>query len=85
MLCIPKIADCGGLIIGVDNMEPKIPPFVIVKVPPVISSIFNLPSLAFIARSFILFSILSKVIFSAFLKTGTIKPFSALTAIPMSQ
>jgi spore maturation protein CgeB len=25
MLCIPKIPDCGGLIIGVDNIEPKTP------------------------------------------------------------
>jgi hypothetical protein len=38
ILCIPKIADCGGFIIGVLNIDPKTPPFVIVNVPPVISS-----------------------------------------------
>ena len=31
MLCIPKIPLCGGFIIGVDNMEPKTPPLVMVK------------------------------------------------------
>lgn len=41
--CIPKIADCGGLMIGVPNNEPNTPPFEIVKVPPSISSTANLP------------------------------------------
>src|SRR5260370_32020190 len=25
--CTPRIADCGGLMIGVDSIEPKMPPF----------------------------------------------------------
>ena len=38
ILCIPNMADCGGFMIGVLNIDPKTPPFVIVNVPPVISS-----------------------------------------------
>ncbi len=49
MLCIPRIALCGGLIIGVDIIEPKMPPFVIVNVPPVRSSMPIVPALAFSA------------------------------------
>ena len=26
MLCMPRIAACGGLTIGVDIIEPKVPP-----------------------------------------------------------
>lgn len=36
--CIPKIDDCGGLIIGVPNKEPNTPPLLMVKVPPSMSS-----------------------------------------------
>ena len=36
--CMPKIADWGGLMIGVPNSEPKTPPLEMVKVPPSISS-----------------------------------------------
>src|SRR5260364_287299 len=43
--CTPKIADCGGLIIGVESIEPKTPPFEIEKVPPLNSS-----SLSFLAK-----------------------------------
>jgi argininosuccinate synthase len=53
MLCIPNIADCGGLIIGVDNIDPNTPPLVIVNVPPVISSGVILPSRALIAKRLI--------------------------------
>ena len=35
-----------GLMIGVESMEPNTPPLVIVKVPPVISSMVSLPSRA---------------------------------------
>lgn len=41
--CIPKMADCGGLMIGVPMREPKTPPLLIVKVPPSISSIASWP------------------------------------------
>ncbi len=84
MLCIPKIADCGGLIIGVDNIEPNVPPLVIVNVPPVISSTVILPSLTLVAKSLMLASTPLNVIFSAFLRTGTIKPFGPDTAIEIS-
>ncbi len=32
------MADCGGLMIGVESIDPNTPPLVMVKVPPVISS-----------------------------------------------
>jgi hypothetical protein len=44
--CIPRIADCGGLMIGVPNIEPNTPPLLIVNVPPSISSIAKFPVLA---------------------------------------
>ena len=48
MPCIPRIADWGGFIIGVPIMEPNTPPFDIVNVPPVISSIVISSFLAFL-------------------------------------
>ena len=51
ILCIPRIALCGILMMGVLIIEPKIPPLVMVKVPPVISSIVNLLSFALVASS----------------------------------
>ena len=84
ILCIPKIAACGGLIIGVESIEPKTPPFVIVKVPPVISSGVIFPSLALIAKRLISLSISAKDMRSALRTTGTINPFGDETAIPIS-
>ena len=72
----------GGLIIGVESIDPKTPPLVIVNVPPVISSIVIFPSLALPARSITLRSIWARLIDSALRMTGTINPFGALTAIP---
>ena len=46
MLCMPRMPLCGGLMMGVDIIEPKVPPLVMVKVPPVMSSMARLPSLA---------------------------------------
>ena len=43
---MPRIALCGEFTIGVDNSEPKVPPFVIVNVPPVSSSIVIEPDRA---------------------------------------
>ena len=40
---MPKMPLCGGFKIGVDIIEPKMPPFVIVNVPPVSSSICSAP------------------------------------------
>src|SRR5690606_2943179 len=81
---MPKIADCGALMIGVDIIEPNTPPFVMVNVPPVISSIVNLLSRALVANSAIAFSIWYSAIDSAFLITGTTNPFGAETAIEIS-
>ena len=44
--CMPRMADCGMLMIGVPNNDPKTPPLEMVKVPPVISSRASAPSLA---------------------------------------
>lgn len=38
MPCIPRMADCGGLMMGVPNNEPNTPPLLMVKVPPSMSS-----------------------------------------------
>ncbi|GAI86198.1 unnamed protein product, partial [marine sediment metagenome] len=46
MACMPRIALCGGLTIGVDISEPNVPPLVMVKVPPCRSSSVSLPVLA---------------------------------------
>ena len=82
---MPKIADCGIFIIGVLINDPKTPPFVIVKVPPVISSMVSLFSFAFVASSTTFFSISAILRLSAFLITGTTKPFGAETAMDISQ
>ena len=84
MLCIPKIPDCGGLIIGVESMLPKTPPLEMVNVPPVISSTVICPSRARIANLFTSASTPLKVKSSAFLITGTISPFGPDTAIEIS-
>lgn len=47
MPCMPKMADCGGLIIGVPNMEPKTPPLLMVNVPPSMSSMARVPARAY--------------------------------------
>ncbi len=69
---------------GVDNMEPKIPPLVIVKVPPVKSSKLKEPSLDFKPYSEILCSIPAKSSWSASLITGTTSPRGEETAMPIS-
>ena len=46
ILCMPRIALCGALTIGVDSSDPNTPPLVMVKVPPVSSSIVMLPERA---------------------------------------
>ncbi|KAG7259795.1 hypothetical protein CRUP_001223 [Coryphaenoides rupestris] len=38
MPCMPKMADCGGLMMGVPNSEPNTPPLLMVNVPPSMSS-----------------------------------------------
>jgi hypothetical protein len=55
------MADCGGLMIGVDSIEPNTPPFEIENVPPVISSIDSLPSFAYWPNSAIFFSMSARL------------------------
>lgn len=45
--CMPRMADWGGLMIGVPNIEPKTPPFDMVNVPPSMSSMANVPVRAY--------------------------------------
>ena len=40
---MPRMALCGALTIGVDSSEPNTPPLVMLKVPPVRSSIVIAP------------------------------------------
>ena len=79
------MADCGILIIGVLIREPNTPPFVMVKVPPVISSILSLFSLAFVAKATTACSISAILMLSALRITATSSPLGALTAMEMSQ
>ena len=69
---------------GVDSIEPKTPPLVMVKVPPVISSTVIWPSRARMARRLISASIWSRLMDSALRTTGTMRPLGELTAMPMS-
>lgn len=43
MECMPSMADCGKLIIGIDSSDPNTPPLLIVNVPPCMSAGVNLP------------------------------------------
>ena len=47
MPCMPRIALCGGLIIGVPMSEPNTPPLLMVKVPPSMSSMAKSPFFAY--------------------------------------
>src|ERR687893_620505 len=48
ILCIPSIATWGIVRMGVETSEPKMPPLVMVNVPPRRSSRVSLPSRAFV-------------------------------------
>ncbi|GCM50320.1 hypothetical protein ExPCM16_04259 [Escherichia coli] len=85
MACIPRMADCGGLMIGVDIIEPKVPPLVIENVPPCNASSGNLPLRACVAYSAICRSISTKESDCALRNTGTTRPRLLLTAMPISQ
>ena len=84
MRCMPKTPDCGGLRMGVESMEPKTPPLVMEKVPPLRSSKLSLLSRALRPRSPMPDSISAKLSLSAARSTGTTKPRGELTATPMS-
>ena len=85
ILCIPRIADWGILIIGVLINDPNTPPLVIVKVPPVSYSVVSLLSFAFAASSITFFSISAMLKLSALRITGTVNPLGVETAIDISQ
>lgn len=61
---------------GVLMRLPYTPPLLIVKVPPAMSSMEMLPSLAFLPNSVMTFSIPAKVSSSAPLITGTTSPWT---------
>eukprot|EP00982_Pelagococcus_subviridis_P009824 30948-Pelagococcus_subviridis.AAC.3 len=84
MECIPRMALCGGLMMGVPFKLPKTPPLLIVNVPPVISSSDSVPSLAFFPYAAIWASTSANDIASTSRSTGTTRPFGALTAIETS-
>ena len=85
MVCMPRIADCGGFRIGVDISEPYTPPLEMVNVPPVISSTPSLLAFARVAKSLIAPSMPAKLCPSQLRSTGTTSPFSVPTATAMSQ
>ena len=70
--------------IGVDIRLPNTPPLDIVKVPPFMSSIVSVPSLAFLPYPAIALSISAKLFLSQSRTTGTTRPFGADTATEMS-
>ena len=82
--CMPKMALCGGLMMGVPVKDPNTPPFEIVKVPPAISSMDSVPSRAFLPYDAMELSTSAKLMPSQLLNTGTTKPLGALTATDMS-
>ena len=84
MLCMPRMADCGGLMIGVPLRDPNTPPLLIVNVPPVISSMERVPSFAFLPYVAIDRSTSAKVMASTLRKTGTTRPLGAETATETS-
>lgn len=44
MACMPRMADCGGLMMGIDSREPNTPPLLTVNVPPCMSATERLPA-----------------------------------------
>lgn len=82
--CIPRIALCGGLMIGVPIREPNTPPLLIVNVPPSISSTASNPRLALSPKPAMAISISAKFLLSTFRITGTTRPFGVATATDIS-
>jgi hypothetical protein len=79
------MALCGGLMIGVESIEPNTPPFEIEKVPPVSSSMESLPSCARLPKSAMTFSISAIESWSALRMIGTTRPRGLATAMPISK
>ena len=81
---MPRIADCGWLMIGVPWNVPKLPGFVIVNVPPWTSSGRSFFVRARSAMSWIARAVPVRLRSCALRMTGTMRPFpsSSATAIP---
>ena len=84
MPCMPRMADWGGLRMGVDIRLPKTPPLVMVKVPPVISESSSVPALARVPKSLMPDSTSAKLMVSQLRSTGTTRPLGPATAMAMS-
>lgn len=84
MPCMPRMALCGGLMMGVPINEPNTPPLLIVKVPPSISSTAMAPRRAFSPKPANSISISAKFLLSTLRNTGTTRPFGVATATEMS-
>ncbi len=84
MACMPRMALCGGLRIGVLIRLPKTPPLVMVNVPPCMSSSVSLPSRARTARSLMPLSTCATLRLWQPRSTGTTSPLGVLTATAMS-
>jgi hypothetical protein len=70
--------------IGVEMSEPNTPPLEMVKVPPSMSAIVKVPSLARLPKSAIVFSMSAKLSAWASRMTGTTSPLGAETATETS-
>ena len=79
----PRIATSGALMIGVNAVPPMPPSDEIEKQPPCMSAGPSLPSRALADSSPISFAICSTPFWSAFLITGTTRPFGVSAAKPM--
>ncbi len=80
---MPRMAACGWLMMGVPNCSPKMPELVSVKVPPEISSGASFLPRARSATSTMARAMPRKLCSSVCLMTGTIRPQSSATAMPM--
>ena len=81
---MPRMALCGGLMMGVPMSEPKVPPLLMVKLPPAMSSSEMASARAFLASSPIASSACAKDMRSALRSTGTTRPRGLATATLMS-
>jgi hypothetical protein len=69
---------------GVLINDPNTPPLVMLKLPPLMSSSVSVPSFAFVANARMAASMPANDMRSASRSTGTTRPSSAATAMPMS-
>ena len=82
--CMPRMALCGGLMMGVPMRLPNVPPLEMVKEPPAMSSMEMESALAFLASSAMASSTCAYDMRSALRSTGTTRPRGLATATLMS-